>query len=323
MVASMDWLSRLLSMMPVTGRLDIRCFYAAPWRISYDTSEPGVLPYHVVLSGTALLESPSGRPPKRLSAGDILILATGGAHTLHDGSGIAPGPAAYRRELNHTISENAGEGERLDLLCGHFRIAKPHDRMLRDYLPSELIVRSGLQNHDGDKALAGAQLSNLVALMRSESDIERLGGAAMLNAFSSALFTLSLRLASESDENPAGLLALAGHPRLAPALAAMFQDPAHPWTLPELAALCNISRATFARHFQEKLGRSATDFLLDIRMTVAANELRKPGASTASVAEAVGYQSEAAFQRTFKQKMGVTPSQWRRASQPQDGAAQE
>jgi AraC family transcriptional activator of mtrCDE len=309
----MDWLSRLLTMMPVTGRLDIRCFYAAPWQIAYDTSEPGVLPYHVILNGTVYLENPAGSP-KTLSAGDIIILATGDAHTLHDGSGMAPAPAAYRPGLNHTISENAGTGERLDLLCGHFVIPTPHDRMMRRYLPPQMIVRSSFDQAGATGSVVGAQLANLVSLMRSESDIERLGGVAMLNAFSAALFTLSLRLASESDETQSGLLSLAGHPRLAPALAAMFDNPAHPWTLPELAELCNISRATFARHFQEKLGRTANDLLLDIRMTVAANELKKPGASTAAVAEAAGYQSEAAFQRIFKQKMGVTPSQWRKNS---------
>jgi AraC family transcriptional activator of mtrCDE len=30
------------------------------------------------------------------------------------------------------------------------------------------------------------------------------------------------------------------------------------------------------------------------------------------VAEAVGYQSEAAFQRAFKTHMGMTPAQWRK-----------
>ena len=46
-------------------------------------------------------------------------------------------------------------------------------------------------------------------------------------------------------------------------------------------------------------------------MTIAANELKKPTMSTA-VAEAVGYQSEAAFQRAFKSHMSVTPVQWRK-----------
>jgi AraC family transcriptional activator of mtrCDE len=37
--------------------------------------------------------------------------------------------------------------------------------------------------------------------------------------------------------------------------------------------------------------------------------------STGVVADAVGYQSEAAFQRAFKSHMGVTPAQWRKAQE--------
>jgi AraC family transcriptional activator of mtrCDE len=77
-----------------------------------------------------------------------------------------------------------------------------------------------------------------------------------------------------------------------------------------------MSRATLARRFQEKLGRSASDLLTDIRMTLAANELKKSSLSTGAVAEAVGYQSEAAFQRAFKSYMDVTPAQWRKLQQP-------
>jgi AraC family transcriptional activator of mtrCDE len=76
-----------------------------------------------------------------------------------------------------------------------------------------------------------------------------------------------------------------------------------------------MSRATFARHFKERLGRTANDLLTNIRMTLAANKLEKSSASTAAVAEEVGYQSEAAFQRAFKQHMGATPAQWRRRAQ--------
>jgi len=77
-----------------------------------------------------------------------------------------------------------------------------------------------------------------------------------------------------------------------------------------------MSRATLARQFQEKLGRSASDLLTDIRMTLAANELKRSSLSTGAVAEAVGYQSEAAFQRAFKGHMGVTPAQWRKMQEP-------
>ena len=314
----MDWLSHLFDMIPVRGQLDLRCFYGAPWRIDQAPGAPGEMLYHAVQGGTAILEDPAGGRPQRLGPGDILLVPGGEAHVLHDGGGARAIPAHNRASLNVTISENLGTGERLDMLCGRFVLSPPHQRLLQGYLPHRLIVHAADRSAATAAPGTGAQLAGLVSLMRTESALEVLGGRAMLNALSTALFTLTLRLASEAPEAPAGLLTLAGHPRLAPALAAVFNDPAHPWSLPELARLCNMSRATLARQFQEKLGRSASDLLTDIRMTLAANELKKPSLSTAAVAEAVGYQSEAAFQRAFKQRMGVTPAHWRRAAQTPD-----
>jgi AraC family transcriptional regulator, activator of mtrCDE len=244
-----------------------------------------------------------------LKAGDILLLPGNIRHVMHDGSGAAALPARNRAALNFTISENPGLGERLDLLCGHFAISAPHDRLLRSYLPPRLVVHAGA--HAGQQETA-AQLAGLVALMRRESADDHLGGSAMLNALSTAMFALVLRLASETEDAPRGLLALAGHSRLAPAVAALFNDPARAWSLPELARLCNMSRATLARQFQDKLGRSASDLLTEIRMMQAANELKRSQLSTGAVAEQVGYQSEAAFQRAFKGHIGFTPAQWRK-----------
>ena len=316
----MDWLSRLLDMMPVSGRLDIRCFYGAPWRVAYERAKAGEIPYHIVLGGSAIIEDPTGGPPQHLGVGDIVLLPHGSEHVLHDGSGAAPAPAQNRSTLNVTISENAGAGERLDMLCGHFVLAPPHDRLMRTYLPARLVVRAR-QEAAAQAPPSVAQVAGLVALMRTESGAEGLGGHAMLNALSAALFALAMRLASEAEHAPTGLLALAGHPRLAPALTAMFHEPARPWTLPALARLCNMSRATMARHFQERVGRSASELLTDIRMTLAANELKKPALSTEAVAEVAGYQSVAAFKRAFKQRIGMTPAEWRRAAQRNTSAS--
>ena len=61
-----------------------------------------------------------------------------------------------------------------------------------------------------------------------------------------------------------------------------------------------MSRATFIRHFQERLGRSASELLTDIRMTVAANALKTSDMSTGAVAELAGYQSEAASRLSIR-----------------------
>jgi AraC family transcriptional activator of mtrCDE len=308
MSAPLDWLSRLLEITPVRGQLDLRCLYGAPWRIDQSESAPGEIPYHAVLGGTAMLEDPVSGKPQPLVAGDIVLLANGEAHTLHDGGGKRAKPARARAVANLVWSENSGTGAQLDMLCGRFVLDPAHARLLRGYLPARLIAHSAA----GNATETGLHLSNLLGLMRVETGGDSLGGRAMLNALSTALFALTLRFASEAQEAPEGLLALAGYPRLAPALEAVFHNPAHPWTLPALAQLCNMSRATFVRLFQEKLGRSASDLLTDVRMTIAANELRTSSASTGAIAELVGYQSEAAFQRAFKLHMGVTPASWRR-----------
>ena len=312
-MSQVDWLSHLLQMITITGQLEVRCAYGAPWRVAWPRSAANEIPYHVVLKGRAIIEDPETRTTRELVGGDIVLLPHGSAHVLHDGSGHTPGPTYNsQRSAGWMLSANDGQGDRLDMLCGRFFIGPPHDRLIRNYLPTDLVVRAMDDDDEEGVGSAANHLANLVGLMRMESAGDKPGSNAILNALSSALFTLTLRAASESDQAPEGLLAVAGHPRLAPAISAMLADPTRPWNLPDLADLCGMSRATFMRHFQEKLGRSAADLLVDIRMSLAANELKKPTISTEAVAEAVGYQSVSAFRRVFADKMGMTPGEWRR-----------
>lgn len=314
-MSQVDWLSRLLQMITVTGKLEVHCTYGAPWRVAWPQSAAHEIPYHVVLNGRAIIEDPDTKTNKELVAGDIVLLPHGSAHVLHDGSGHPPGATHNRQgSAGWRLSENDSPGEHLDMLCGRFFIEPPHDRLVRDYLPATLIVRAIDGHREGDIKSASNHLANLVGLMRVESASDKPGGCAILNSLTSALFTLALRAASESDQAPSGLLTLAGHSRLTPAISAMFASPARPWNLPDLADLCNMSRATFVRHFQDKLGRSAIELLTEIRMSMAANELKKPGMTTEAVADAVGYRSVAAFRRVFTEKMGMTPGQCRRLS---------
>jgi AraC family transcriptional regulator, activator of mtrCDE len=314
-MSQIDWLSHLLQLITITGQLEVRCAYGAPWRVTWGRAAANEIPYHVIVKGRAILENPETRTARELVSGDIVLLPHGAAHVLHDGSGQTPirthesvGSAGWM------LSENDGQGEQLDLMCGRFFIAPPHDRLIRNYMPAELVARAMNSNGEDGTGSASNQLASLVRLMRMESAGDKAGGRAILNALSSALFTLVLRSASEAEKAPEGLLALAGHPRLAPAIAAMFADPARSWKLPDLAEMCGMSRATFMRHFQDRLGCSALDLLTDLRMSLAANELKKPAISTEAVAETVGYQSVSAFRRVFAERMGMTPGEWRRVA---------
>jgi AraC family transcriptional regulator, activator of mtrCDE len=312
-MSRLDWLSHLLEMITITGQLEFRCTYGVPWRVAWPESGACEIPYHIVLKGRAFIEDPKTATTTELLDGDVVLLPHGSEHLLHDGSGHIPGPTHDRRgTAGWTFSENDGMGERLDMLCGRFFIGPPHDRLIRNYLPTNLVVRAMDGFGKEDTLSASNRLADLVGVMRVESASDKLGGFAILSALSAALFTFVLRAASESEQAPAGLLALAGNPRLAPAISAMLADPARAWNLPELADLCSMSRATFMRHFQEKLGLSAVELLTDIRMSVAANELKKVGVTTEAVAESVGYRSVSAFGRAFTEWTGMRPGRWRR-----------
>jgi len=97
----------------------------------------------------------------------------------------------------------------------------------------------------------------------------------MLNALSTAMFALTLRVGSESNEAAARLLALAGHPRIAPAWQPCFRSrPARGHCL-SWHVCGHMSRADFGTQFPGAIGGVRQRLLTDIRMTLAANELRK------------------------------------------------
>ncbi|HTJ94839.1 MAG TPA: cupin domain-containing protein, partial [Pararobbsia sp.] len=138
----MDLLSRLLSLMPVSGRIDVRCHLGAPWAIAHEQAGVRDIPYHVLLSGEAVIESGEA-PPLTMRAGDIVLFPRGAAHRLHDGSGKRARPIQIRETPTLTIKENKGTGAPMDLLCGTFVVASVQDRLLRDHLPDRLVVRIG------------------------------------------------------------------------------------------------------------------------------------------------------------------------------------
>jgi AraC-like DNA-binding protein len=53
-------------------------------------------------------------------------------------------------------------------------------------------------------------------------------------------------------------------------------------------------------------------YLARWRLQVAAQQLRAGDKTLAAVAEEVGYESEAAFNRAFKREFGIPPATWRR-----------
>jgi AraC-like DNA-binding protein len=95
------------------------------------------------------------------------------------------------------------------------------------------------------------------------------------------------------------------------ALARLHAEPARTWTLPELAREVGASRSVLAERFTSFVGYPPMLYLTHWRMQLAAARLAAGAATVSAVSSAVGYESEAAFCRTFKKVTGVTPASWR------------
>jgi AraC-like DNA-binding protein len=90
----------------------------------------------------------------------------------------------------------------------------------------------------------------------------------------------------------------------------MHGNPGYRWTLQELAQCVGMSRSAFALRFKEKVGCSAMVYLTGWRMRRAADKLLNSSDPVASIAVALGYESESAFGFAFKREMGCSPRQY-------------
>jgi pimeloyl-ACP methyl ester carboxylesterase/AraC-like DNA-binding protein len=87
-----------------------------------------------------------------------------------------------------------------------------------------------------------------------------------------------------------------------------------------LARESGVSRTVLGEKFTELLGEPPMRYCARWRMRVAANMLRDHKETTANIAYAVGFNSEAAFNRAFKREYGVPPAAWRKREDAQRSA---
>src|SRR5690606_2563138 len=109
-------------------------------------------------------------------------------------------------------------------------------------------------------------VSHLIEWMRSEASGSLPGAGALVDACGLALLTLALREHVQGGGESGGVLALVADTRLGPSVRAVLDAPGADWTIDGLAQRAAMSRATYARRFQEVAGLSVGEFVLRARM---------------------------------------------------------
>jgi AraC-like DNA-binding protein len=141
----------------------------------------------------------------------------------------------------------------------------------------------------------------------------------MLAKLSEALFVDTLRrYVTGLPEQTTGWLAGARDQVVGRGLALLHSRPEHPWTIAALATEVGLSRSSLVERFTRYLSEPPMAYLTGWRLRLAAQALTSSPKGVADIADAVGYESEAAFNRAFKRVFGVPPARYRRQSKSAD-----
>lgn len=82
-------------------------------------------------------------------------------------------------------------------------------------------------------------------------------------------------------------------------------------SIEDIADSCGLNRSYFGKIFHNSIGKSPQEFLINYRMTKAAELLKLTSLSIADIGNAVGYPNQLHFSRAFKKIYGISPRNWR------------
>lgn len=319
-----DVLSEVLRCVRLTGSMLFLVEARSPWRSwapQADAFRRVVLPasqhlisYHIVTQG-GCWAGLRDVPCERFETGDVLVVPHGDAYYLADPPD-APAPygpeeavAFFRSmaagEMPSIISEGGDGSERTQFICGFLGCdLKPFNPVL-NALPAMIHLRAAPRCAD--------RMHHLIEFALCELREPSSGGRGVLLRLAELMFVEVVRRHLDGMAGAqAGWLAGLHDPLVARTLSLLHGAPARPWTLDELSAQAGSSRSVLAERFAQFVGQPPMQYLTQWRMQLATRLLAEPGPrKLAAVAQAVGYESEAAFSRAFKRCIGMAPGAWR------------
>lgn len=279
--------------------------YCGRWRAS--TAGRMLGSFHLVLHGDCFLHL-QDREPIALRPRDGVFLLRDLPHFLSPdtrtvtstSTSSASVPLSVMQPLMQALPESTG------LACGFFHFRGAISDLIGDSFPDYLILRAE------DPVLRAATV--LFDLILAEEHADPAQPSPLVARLAELLFFYVIRQVARTDAVASGLLAVARRAEFKPLLDSLMQAPGQDWSTDEMARMTHMSRASFYKHFVEASGLPPAQFLLSLRMKIAAQRLHA-GESVERTAEHVGYRSHAAFSRAFKKVIGEQPGAYRRGMQ--------
>ena len=298
----MDPLSDILSILKpqshLAGLIDLGPSTAVAF-----PDQAGALKCNTMLSGQCWVAVEGRETPVLIEKGDFFVLPSGRPFSVATDPSRTPEPVEHL--LSAPLSEQPavlnGGGHTTIASC-RFTVSKVQPAHFIFMLPPIIVIPA--------KEAAAAQLQYLVERILDEIAAALPGGLLIAQHLSHVLLVQMLRHRHVAQDGGLGWLAALADAHLSLALAAIHEDIGQKWTLKSLAEHAGMSRSVFARRFHDVLGETPMDYLTNLRMAKASDQLMTSSDTISEVAERVGYQSENAFNTAFKRIVGSPPRQF-------------
>jgi AraC-like DNA-binding protein len=274
------------------------------WSIRFP--EAGGIKCYAVVSGECWLAVDGVPEAARLQPGDCFLLPRGRPFRLASDMNLAPVDSAtiYTNVPDGGITTLNGGGNFFSV-GGRFTLASNHADMLLGVLPPIVHIQK-----DSDKAALRWSMERMIQELREQQP----GCLLIAQHLAHMMLVQALRLhLAEGLKGGVGWLFALADKQMGAAITSIHADPAHRWTLQELAGRAGMSRSTFALKFKETVGTSPMEYVTRWRMLLAGDRLEGSGDSISAIAISLGYESESAFSTAFKRVMGCSPRQYSRS----------
>jgi AraC-like DNA-binding protein len=304
--STMDILTDVLNSLELKGWLSSRRELTPPWRYDFAASKDSM--FHVISFGGAYLQVEGEAEPIRVDDGDVVLFPTGHPHSLYDDP-TSPLTRlvhlGYNPQRGHQVVNSEDEGPKLLMLCGAFHFEYPNYFPLRHRLPKLIHIH-------GTQGRMEQGFADIVRLIARESASQQPGTEVMLRRLTELFFIQVIRLwVDQQAETSVGWAGALRDQPISAALGLIHQSPERRWTVKELAEATSLSRAAFSARFTELVGEPPMTYLTRWRM-LRATRLLKNEVRMETIANLLGYESEAAFRKAFKREVGIPPAQYRR-----------
>ena len=331
----MDVLSDVLRVVRLTSAVFFTARLTSPWSIASPPSDhlvrflrlraESIALFHVLVEGQCWV-SMDGYTPLKMAARDVIIFPHGDPHIMCSHLGAKPQPIGQLLPSQPSDEipqfDHGGGGNATRFVCGYLHCDQRFNPLI-GALPPMLCVRGGDTASQGeatkrtDVALLDADgwLASTLRHTIEEADGMRSGSSAMLARLTELLYVEVLRrYMQQLPSGHRGWLAGVKDPEVGRALRLLHAKPKHQWTVEDLAREVGVSRSGLAQRFTELTGEAPMRYLTSWRIQLAKHLILQADLSIAEVADRVGYESEAAFNRAFKRHVGTPPVAWRKKS---------